>query len=467
MTGTVLDTVFLSRVQFAVTTMFHILFPVLTIGLSLFLVVVESLWLGKKEEIYYRIYRFWSKIFAISFGVGVVSGIVLEFEFGTNFSRFSQAVANVFSPLLVFEALTAFFLEAGFLGIMLFGWKRVPRGIHFLATCLVCAGAIISAFWILAANSWMQTPAGYRLAEGKFFVTDFKAAIFTASFPYRLGHMVMASLETSMFSVAGISAYYLLRRRDEDFFRRSMGLALIMAAVFAPLQILLGDASGRNVFQHQPAKLAALEGHWETNETGGAAFTVIGFPDMEGERTRWAIDIPNGLSLLVTHSLNGRVAGLKEFPPRDRPDARLIFWTFRIMVAIGFVLFFVMVWAAFLRWRGTLFENRRFLRSLIAVLPLGFLATELGWITTEVGRQPWIVYNLMRTAEGISPIPPGNVLWSLILFLLVFPLIGGSYIYYIFRTLRSGPDLTSPIPPIQRPAGMRPLAESLHREEGR
>ena len=278
-----MDAVFLSRIQFAVTTMFHILFPALTIGLALYLVVIEFLWLKTKEEIYYRMYRFWVKIFAINFGVGVVSGIVLEFEFGTNFSRFSQAVANVFSPLLAFEVMTAFFLEAGFLGIMLFGWEKVNRRIHFLATCLVALGAILSAFWIMAANSWMQTPAGYQLVNGKFMVTDFVTAIFNPSLPIRVSHMVVASFETSAFVVAGISAYFLLKGRFVPFARRSLGIALVISVCFVPLQVYLGDASGRQVFRHQPAKLAAIEAHWETNTTGGAPFAVIALPDMDEE----------------------------------------------------------------------------------------------------------------------------------------------------------------------------------------
>ncbi len=448
----IFSVVFLSRLQFALTTMFHILFPTLTIGLALYLVVVEFLWLRQKEEKYYRLYRFWARIFAINFGVGVVSGIVLEFQFGTNFSRFSQAVANVFSPLLAFEAMTAFFLEAGFLGIMLFGWNRVHRTIHFLATCLVAGGAILSAFWIMAANSWMQTPAGYRWVGGKFMVTDFWTAIFNPSFPVRLGHMVVASFETSVFAVAGISAYFLLRGKHADFYRPSLKIALVMAALFAPLQVYLGDASGLSVFAHQPAKLAAMESHWETNTEGGAPFAVFAIPDMKAEKNRWEVSIPHGLSLLVTRSWNGRVSGLKEFPPEDRPNALIVFWSFRLMVAIGFVLFFIMIWAAILWWKGRLYEHRPFLWALVGAQPLGFLATELGWITTEVGRQPWLVYTLFRTAEGISPIPAGNVLWSLALFLVVFPLIGGSYFYYIFRTLRRGPDLSSPIPPLQRGA---------------
>jgi cytochrome d ubiquinol oxidase subunit I len=454
-----MDVVVLSRIQFALTTMFHILFPVLTIGLALYLVVVEFLWLVVRQELYYRIYRFWAKIFSINFGVGVVTGVVLEFEFGTNFSRFSQTVSNVFSPLLAFEVMTAFFLEAGFLGIMIFGWEKVPKGVHFLATCLVALGSMVSAFWILAANSWLQTPAGYELVKGRFMVTDFWAVIFNPSTVTRVGHMVTASFETSAFVVAGISAYYLLKGKHVDFSQGSLSIALIMAALFAPLQVYLGDRSAVEVFHHQPPKLAAMEAHWETNTTGGAPFVVMAIPDPTNEKNLFEIAIPNGLSLLVTRSLNGRVQGLKEFSRDNRPNVSILFWSFRLMVAVGFLLLIIMAWAALLWYRKRLYQGRTFLWTLVFVHPLGFLATELGWVTTEVGRQPWVVYNLMKTTEGVSPIPIGNVLWSLILFLIVFPVIGAIYFFYVLKTLHRGPDLSSPIPSVQRPIGMERLGQ--------
>jgi cytochrome d ubiquinol oxidase subunit I len=323
----------------------------------------------------------------------------------------------------------------------------------------VALGTILSAFWILAANSWMQTPAGYKVVDGKFMVTDFSSAIFNPSTLTRTGHMAVASFETAAFVVAGISAYFLLKGRQLSLFRRSLGIALAMAALFSPLQIYLGDLSGRQVFHHQPAKLAAIEAHWKTNVERGAPFAVIALPDMKKERNLFEVAIPNGLSLLVTHSLNGRVQGLKEFPREDRPNVFILFWSFRLMVAIGFVLFFVMVWAAFLCWKESFYVHRPFLWTLVIVHPFGFLATELGWITNEVGRQPWVVYNLIRTAEGISPIPVGNVIWSLSLFLIILPVIGAIYFFYLLKTLQRGPDLSTPIPPIQRMAGLQPLEE--------
>jgi len=454
-----MDTVLLSRIQFAVTTLFHILFPTLTIGLSVFLVVVEFLWIRTKEELYYRMYRFWVKFFAVNFGVGVVTGIVLEFEFGTNFSRFSQAASAIIAPLMTFEVMTAFFLESGFLGIMLFGWNRVSRHMHFLATSLVAVGTIISSFWILAANSWMQTPAGYSLVGGMFKVTDFHAAIFNPSTIVRMLHMSTAALETSAFVVAGVSAYYLLMGGHSVLFRRSLAIALMMAALFAPVQMIIGDLSGRMVVGHQPAKLAAMEAHWETNTDRGAPFIVAAFPDVKAERNAFEISIPYGLSLLATHSLHGRVLGLKEFPPEDRPNVYLLFTTFRIMAGIGTLLVLVMGWGFFLWRRGRLFIYRPFLWMLLFIHPLGFLAVETGWITTEAGRQPWLVYGLMRTAEGISPIPPGNVIWSLNLFLVIFASIGSIYAYFVLKTIRRGPDVSSPIPATQLPSGMRPLNE--------
>lgn len=452
-----MDAIFLSRLQFAITTLFHITFPTLTMGLAIYLILVELLWLVRKEEIYFRMYRFWVKIFAIHFAVGVVSGIVLEFEFGTNFSRFSQSVANVFAPLLAYEGMTAFFLEAGFLGIMLFGWNRVPRSVHFASTCLVGLGATFSAFWIMAANSWMQTPAGYVLEAGRFKVVNFWEAIFNPSFPTRLAHMLVASYQTAAFAVAGISAFLLLRGEHEAFFKRSAALALIMALVLSPLQVILGDHNGLTVARHQPAKLAAMEAHWETNLEGGAGFVLLGLPDEDRGENHLEVVVPNLLSLIVTRSWDGKVLGLKEFPPGDRPPVAPVFFSFRLMVGIGFVLLGLAFVSAIMMWRGTLWGSRRALWLLVGAQPLGFLATYLGWITSEVGRQPWIVYGLMRTGEGVSPIAPGAVLWSLCVLVVICGILGVSYFWYVIRTLRAGPDMKSPIPPLQRPAGMKAL----------
>jgi cytochrome bd ubiquinol oxidase subunit I len=460
-----MDVVTLSRLQFGLTTAFHIIFPTLTIGMALYLVITESLWLRTKREIYFRMYRFWVKLFAVHFAVGVVTGITLEFEFGTNFARFSQAVGNVLGPLFAYEGMTAFFLEAGFLGVMLFGWKRVPPAVHFLATCLVALGASFSAFWIMAANSWMQTPAGFEWVNGKFMVTSFRDVIFNPAFPTHLSHMLMASYETAAFAVAGISAFYLLKNKHPFFYQHSLVLALAMAALCAPLQVLLGDFRGQNVARYQPAKLAAMEAHWETNTQGGAPFVAFALPDKAAEANRFEVLVPNALSWLLTHSPDGRIQGLKDFPRKDRPNVPVIFWTFRIMVAIGFLFFGVMLWAAILWWKKRLVSTPWFLMALVAIQPLGFLATILGWVTAEMGRQPWVVYGILRTTDSASPIASGNVIWSLALFLLFFALIGVSYFYYILKMLRLGPDLLSPMPSLQLPAGMKTLKSEMGTKE--
>lgn len=456
-----MDLILLSRLQFAVTTAFHILFPTFTIGMAVYLVIVEALWLKTKDEMYYRMYRFWVKIFAVHFAVGVVTGIILEFEFGTNFARFSQFVSNVFAPLMAYEGMTAFFLEAGFLGIMLFGWKRVPAAVHFLSTAMVALGATLSAFWIMAANAWMQTPAGYAIVDGQMVVTSFWEVIFNPAFPTHLSHMLLASYETAAFAVAGISAWFLLQGRYTDFYRRSLAIALILAAVLAPLQAVIGDFRGLNVAEHQPAKLAAMEGHWETNTQGGAAFRVFAIPDMEAEKNHFEITVPNALSLLLTHSLDGKIAGLKDFPKEDRPNALITYWSFRVMVAIGFLFVFLALWAGWLWFRKRLFDTPLFLKALVAAQPLGFVAVIMGWITAEVGRQPWVVYGVMRTSDGVSPVPAMNVAWSLCIFLLLFAVLGASYFHYILKILTNGPDMDSPIPPVQRPSGMRPVTDAM------
>lgn len=452
-----MDVVTLSRIQFGLTTAFHIIFPTLTIGLAVYLAVVEFLWLKTRREIYYRMYRFWVKIFAVHFAVGVVSGITLEFEFGTNFAGFSQAVGNILGPLFAYEGMTAFFLEAGFLGIMLFGWNRVSRHIHFIATCLVALGACLSGFWIMAANSWMQTPAGYILENDKFLVSSFRDVIFNPSMPTHLTHMLLASYETAAFVIAGISAFFILKKRKIAFYKISMGLALVMAAILAPVQVFVGDLKGQSVAEHQPAKLAAIEAHWETNQDGGAPLMLFAIPDMEAERNWYEFKIPGALSLLITHTLDGEVTGLKSFPAEERPNSMVAFFTFRVMAGIGFLFLFIMVWALCLWIKKRLFNTRLFMMAMVAMMPLGFVATITGWITAEMGRQPWIVYGVMKTSDGVSPVAPGNVAWSLVLFFLFFTIIGAGYLYSIFKILNGGPDLDSPIPPVHVPVGLKPL----------
>ena len=433
-----LDPLLLSRIQFALTIAFHILFPTLTIGLSMYLVAMEALYLKTRKESYLQQYQFWVKVFALAFGLGVVSGIVLAYQFGTNWSRFIQVTGNVISPLMAYEVLTAFFLEAGFLGIMLFGWHRVSERVHFLATLLVSVGTMISAFWILAANSWMQTPAGFSVdANGTYMPEDWFRIVFNPSFPYRFAHMKMASLLTATFVVAGIAAWYLLRRQSVDFARKALSMTLWGALIFAPLQLVLGDLHGLNTREYQPAKVAAMEGLWET--TRGAPLLLFGVPDAEAEETRLAVGVPGLASLILTHDWQGEVKGLKDFPAAERPPVGIVFWAFRIMVGIGMVLIFAALWGLWLRRRDQFWQNRTFLRLLVLLLPAGFVATLAGWTVTEVGRQPYLVYGHLLTAHGVSPVTGAQVAGSLIAFCLIYTSLLVAFLYYAIKHIRKGP----------------------------
>jgi len=439
-----LDATTLARIQFGFTIGFHILFPTLTIGLGVFLVGVEALWLKTKNPVYFRLYRLWSRIFALGFGMGVVSGIVLSYQFGTNFSRFSAITGPVLGPLLSYEVMTAFFVEAGFIGVMLFGWKKVGPRLHFLATCLVALGTLNSAFWILAANSWMHTPQGAALIGGRFVPEDWWAIVFNPSFPYRLAHMVLASLLTISFVVAGTSAWYLLKNRHLEIARRGFSLALGAAALLAPLQIFAGDMHGLQVREYQPMKVAAMEGLWET--TKGAPFVVFGIPDKKAERTRYALEIPYASSLILTHRLMGEVKGLKEAKPEDRPPVLWVFWTFRVMVGIGAFLLAVAALGLWQRWRKRLYASRFLQRLAVASVPLGFVATIAGWMTAEIGRQPWTVHGLLRTADSVSPVPAASVLTSLILFVIVYGFLLAAFLFFVNRLIRKGPDEAEALP---------------------
>lgn len=445
--------VVLSRLQFAITTLFHILWPVLTIGLSLFLVVTEACWIKSGDNAYYLHTRFWSRLFLLNFGIGVVTGIPLEFEFGANWAPFSTAAGGFFGNILGFEGAMAFMLEAGFLGIMMFGWEKVPRPMHLLATSMVALGASMSAFWILVANSWMQTPAGGHMANGRFVVDNYMKAIFNPDMPWGVSHMWIACLETSLFVIGGVSAWYILRGRDVAFFLKSFRLALALAVVVTPLQIWLGDGSGKSVFADQPAKGAAIEGHWTTNPPGqSASWAIIGWPDKAAQRNDWAVKIPGVLSLLATGSLTGQVKGLKEFAPRDQPPLLpLIFYAFRAMVAIGFAMFFLMVWTAWAWFGGRLAPsevsaNRWLLRAWVAAIPLGYVAVDLGWTVREVGRQPWVIYGLLRTSQAASILPAAAVAYSALAYVAIYAGLLAAFIVFAWRLIRKGPDLNL-IPP--------------------
>ena len=440
-----LDPLLLSRIQFAFTISFHIIFPSFTIGLAAWLMVLEALWLKTGKQIYADISRHWTKIFAVSFGMGVVSGVVMSYEFGTNWSELSRLGGNVIGPLLSYEVLTAFFLEAGFLGIMLFGRERVPKWVHFFATCMVAAGTAISAFWILSANSWMQTPQGYRIAEdGVLHVTDWWQVIFNPSFPYRFTHMVAAAYLTTAFVVSGIGAWYILRDRSAAAGRIMLGMALSLIVWLAPLQLVIGDLHGLNAREHQPAKIAAVEAHWETRRD--APLVLFAWPDVKTESNLYEIAIPDLGSLILTHEWDGEVRGLKSFPPEDRPNPIIPFFSFRIMVGIGFIMIALGLTGAVLWLMGRLYTTRWYLHAMTFAAPLGFIAVLAGWFVAEVGRQPWVVYGVLRTADAVSPVPGGSVLASIILFVIVYGIVFGAGIYYMAKLVARGPDTMPPVP---------------------
>ena len=440
-----LDPLLLSRIQFAFTISFHIIFPSFTIGLAAWLMVLEALWLKTGKQIYADISRHWIKIFAVSFGMGVVSGVVMSYEFGTNWSELSRRGGNVIGPLLSYEVLTAFFLEAGFLGIMLFGRERVPKWVHFFATCMVALGTAISAFWILSANSWMQTPQGFRVADdGVLHVTDWWEVIFNPSFPYRFTHMVAAAYLTTAFVVGGIGAWYILRDRSVPHGRIMLGMALSLIVWLAPLQAVIGDMHGLNAREYQPAKIAAVEAHWETRR--GAPLVLFAIPDPKTESNLYEIAIPELGSLILTHEWDGEVRGLKSFPPEDRPNPIIPFFSFRIMVGIGFIMIALGFIGAVLWLMGRLYTTRWYLYAMTFAAPLGFIAVLAGWFVAEVGRQPWVVYGVLRTADAVSPVPGGSVLTSIILFVIVYGIVFGAGIYYMAQLVRRGPDATPPTP---------------------
>jgi len=454
----------LARIQFAFTVSFHIVFPAFTIGLASWLAVLEWRWLKTGDTIFAEIYRMWVKIFAVTFGMGVVSGVVLSFQFGTNWSVFADKGGNVLGPLLGYEVLTAFFLEASFLGVMLFGWNRVSPKMHFASTVIVAAGTLISAFWILSANSWMQTPQGFRIGEnGLLYPTDWLEVIFNPSFPYRFVHMVTAAYLTTAFVVAGIGAYYLRRKRHVRHARVMFGMAMIMAVFVAPLQLLFGDLHGLNTLEHQPAKVAAMEGLWDTQQ--GAPLVLFGLPDQQEETTRYSLEIPKLSSLILTHDLDGVVKGLKEWPKGERPPAAWVFWSFRIMVGIGMLMIATGLIALVLFFKKRLFDAAWFQYWCMALTPAGFVAVLAGWFVTEIGRQPYIVYGLLRTAEAASPVAASPIAISLLAFLVVYAFVFGAGSYYILKLIAQGPGVREPIygdhgitqPPIVTQIGERGL----------
>ncbi|HXD37071.1 MAG TPA: cytochrome ubiquinol oxidase subunit I [Rhodanobacter sp.] len=453
---------FLSRIQFGFVMSFHILFPAFTIGLASWLVFLEALWLRKRSAMLRDLYFFWMKVFAGSFGLGVVSGIVMSFQFGTNWAGLSTVAGNVLGPLLNYEVMTAFFLEATFLGVMLFGWNRVSHRTHFIATCMVALGTLISSFWILAANSWMQTPQGYTMVDGVIQASDWWAAIFNPSFPTRLVHMVLACFLSTGLVVGGVSAWYLLRGVWQDKAQLMLRCALAFVAIVIPLQILVGDMSGLVVREHQPAKLAAIEARWTTEKS--VPLTLFAWPDEKAERNDYAVDVPHLGSLILTHSWNGEVKGLKDFPVQDRPPVAAPFFSFRIMVGLGLLMLALAVVGLLLWWRRRLFDSRWYLRCWMAMMPAGFIALLTGWYTAEIGRQPWVVYGVLRTVDAASPVHASSVLSSLIVYFVTYMVLFGFGSWYLFKVLRTGPETAPPRFGFEATAS-RPLAVVDDRRE--
>jgi len=434
-----LSAIDLARFQFAFTVGFHIVYPVFSIGLASYLATLNflSLWTG--ERVYLQLFDYWKRIFAIAFGMGVVSGVVMSYQFGTNWSVFADRTGPILGPLMGYEVLSAFFLEAGFLGVMLFGRKRVGPGLHLFATLMVALGTFISAFWILSANSWMQTPAGYAInAQGQFTPADWFAAIFNPSFPYRLVHMVLAAYLTTSLAVGAVGALHLLRGDRSASVRTMFSMAMWMAALVAPVQIFAGDQHGLNTLAHQPAKIAAIEGHFDGEKS--APLILFGMPDMQNARTNYKIEIPYAGSLILTHSFDGYVPGLKDFPRENWPPAPIVFWSFRVMVGLGFAMAALGFWGLHARWRGAFYDDRWLHRAALVMGPAGFVAVLAGWTTTEVGRQPFVVYGLLRTADAASPIAAPAVAASLLGFIVVYATVMAFGFVYIAMLMNRPPD---------------------------
>jgi len=446
------DTLLLSRLQFAFTIGWHIIFPAFTIGLASFLAVLEGLWLFTKKPLYKNLYLFWVKIFAISFGMGVVSGVVMSYQFGTNWSVFSAHAGSVIGPLLAYEVLTAFFLEASFLGIMLFGWKRVGPGLHFFATCMVAIGTLVSAFWILAANSWMQTPQGFAVAaDGNLVATNFAHVIFNASLPSRFAHMVLAAYLTTAMVVAGASAFDLLKGKAVAESRVALRMAVLMMALVTPVQILAGHESGIVAGEYQPAKIAALEGWWTTRAQQPSV--LIGWPDERAERNHLEVALP-GLGSAVNNAGPDEVLpGLDHFAPADRPPVWITFWAFRVMVAMGVIMLTLGLWGAFNWLTKRLDGAPLYWRALTWAAPSGFVAVLAGWVTAEVGRQPYLVYGVLRTADMVSPVAAGAVAASLLFFIVVYAIVFTAGALYILRLISKGPESDEPEPQSLQPPG--------------
>jgi cytochrome d ubiquinol oxidase subunit I len=435
-----LDPVMLSRLQWAWVVAWHILLPAFTVGLASYIAVLEGFYLYTKNEIWFRVSGFWTRIFAVCFGMGVVSGIIMPFQFGTNWSRFTDAAADVISPMLAYEGLMAFFLEASFLGVLLFGRRLVPPWAHFLAAVMVAFGTLLSSFWILSTNSWMQTPTGYKFTDNRFVPIDWLAIVFNPSFPYRLAHTVTAFYITTAFVVMGVGAYLIRRNKSIEESRLMIRMALDLLILLVPIQIAIGDMHGLNTLEYQPAKIAAIEGRYDTVHP--TPLTLFGIPDDAAATMRYAVEVPVLGSIILTHSTTEGIQGLKHWPPDERPPVALPFFAFRVMVGIGLIMLAVaIVGQVLLRRQGRIYHSVWFLRLAQWVAPLGFVAVIAGWVTTEVGRQPWTVYGLLRTADSVSPSLTGaDVLISLTLYVIVYLIMFPTGIAFIAGLVRRGPE---------------------------
>ncbi|QLF71160.1 cytochrome ubiquinol oxidase subunit I [Peteryoungia desertarenae] len=458
------DAEILARIQFAFTVSFHIIFPAFSIGLASYLAVLEGLYIWKKDKIYLELFDFWKIIFAVAFGMGVVSGIVMSYQFGTNWSVFSDKAGPVIGPLMGYEVLTAFFLEAGFLGVMLFGRSRVGLGLHFFATLMVAFGTLISATWILSVNSWMQTPAGFAMNDvGQFVPVDWWAIVFNPSFPYRLTHMVIAAYLTTAFVVGAVGAWHLIKGTAPRRAGTMFSMAMWMAAIVAPIQIFVGDMHGLNTLEHQPTKIMAMEGHFDSHPEG-APLILFGIPNETEKRVDYAIEIPKLSSLILKHDLNAPLDGLDAVPDALEPPVTIVFWSFRVMVALGFAMLGVGLFSLWCRWRGTLYENQGLHRMAVVMGPSGFVAVLAGWITTEVGRQPYTVYGHLMTADSLSPIAAPAVAASLISFIIVYFVVFGAGTFYILRLMGRLPR--DPLEPLDegpiRTSGITPASQPGH-----
>jgi len=434
------DAAILARIQFAFTVSFHIIFPTISIGLALFLAVFEGLWLKTKDALYLQIYKFWLNIFAMAFGVGVVTGIVLSFEFGLGFAKFAKLAGPVIGPMIGLEVLTSFFLEAGFLGIMLFGLNRVGPRLHFFATCMVAVGTILSASWIMSANSWMQTPDGVVWENGRLVVTDWWRVIVNPSWLVRLPHMLSAAYLTGSFLVAGVGARYLLKKTHLAFARRTVSLGLAFGSVLIAGQVFIGDLLYGTMLKHQPAKMQAAEGFWTKQSDSPAPYLWVIIPDQKNQRNLLQLGTPWLGSIWLTHSLDGRVEGLKNTPVQDQPFMGWVFYGFRTMYVIAIAMFALASASLWLRWRGKLFSTRWFLIALAWMTPSGIFATLGGWYTAEIGRQPYVIYGLLRTADAVSPVPAGTLLSSLIAFIVIYSIFFTAFLVFVIRAIRRGPN---------------------------